>query len=108
MSQPLLYIVILNTNRRDDTLACLQSLSQSTYRNLKTIVLDNKSTDCSVNAIHSAFPDVQTVDLNSNLGYAGNNNVGIEIAMNQGADWVLVLNEDTILASDCLTELVRV
>ena len=108
MSQPLVYIVILNTNRRDDTLACLDSLSKSTYKDLKTIVLDNSSTDGSVEAIHSAFPNVQIINLTENLGYAGNNNVGIEEAIKQGADWVLVLNEDTILDPGCLAELVKV
>ena len=108
MSQPLVHIVILNTNRRDDTLACLDSLSKSTYKDLKTIVLDNSSTDGAVEAIHSAFPNVQIINLTENLGYAGNNNVGIEEAIKQGADWVLVLNEDTILDPDCLAELVKV
>jgi len=108
MPEPLVYIVILNTNRRDDTLACLESLSKSTYKNLKTIVLDNSSTDGSVEAIRPAFPDVQIINLAENLGYAGNNNVGIEEAMKQGADWVLVLNEDTTLDSNCMTELIKV
>ena len=108
MPEPLVYIVILNTNRRDDTLACLESLSKSTYQNLKIIVLDNSSADGSVEAIRSAFHDVQIINLTENLGYAGNNNVGIEEAIKYGADWVLVLNEDTILDPDCLAELVRV
>ena len=108
MSNPLIYIVILNTNRRDDTLACLDSLSKSTYKALKIIVLDNKSSDGSVDAISSAFPDVELVNLTENHGYAGNNNVGIEKAIRQGADWVLVLNEDTILDPGCLAELIKV
>jgi GT2 family glycosyltransferase len=108
MPQPLLSIVILNTNRRDDTLACLESLSKSTYTNLKIIVLDNSSTDGSAEAIRSTYPDVQIVSLTENLGYAGNNNVGIEKALEQGADWVLILNEDTILDQGCITELVDV
>ena len=108
MSQPLVYIVILNTNRRDDTLVCLKSLSQNTYKNLKIIVLDNSSTDGSVEAIRPAFPDVQIINLTENRGYAGNNNVGVEESIKQGADWVLVLNEDTILDPDCMTELVKV
>jgi len=108
MSTPLIYIVILNTNRRDDTIACLESLSNSIYSNFKVIVLDNKSTDGSVDAIRIAFPDVRIINLASNLGYAGNNNVGIEEAINLGADWILVLNEDTILDPDCLTELIQI
>lgn len=108
ISQPLLYIVILNTNRRDDTLACLETLGKSTYSNINVIVLDNSSTDGSVEAIRSAFPDVQIINLTENLGYAGNNNVGIAEAIKQEADWVLVLNEDTLLDPNCLAELVKV
>jgi GT2 family glycosyltransferase len=72
------------------------------------IVLDNASTDGSVDAIRAAFPSVQIIQLTANLGYAGNNNVGIYAALERGADWVLVLNEDTILAPECLSELARV
>jgi len=108
MSQPLIYIVILNTNRREDTLACLESLARVTYQDLKIIVLDNQSTDGSVDAIRAAFADVQIINLMTNLGYAGNNNVGIEAAIRQGADWILVLNEDTILDPNCLAELIKV
>ena len=108
MPHSLVYVIILNSNRRDDTLACLESLFQSTYRDFRTIVLDNKSTDGSVEAICTAYPSVQIINLAENLGYAGNNNVGIKEAIKQGADWVLVLNEDTILAPDCLAELIKV
>lgn len=108
MLQPLVFIVILNTNRRDDTLACLDSLSKSIYQNLRILVLDNKSTDGSVEAIQSAFPNVQIINLSQNLGYAGNNNIGIEEAIKRGADWILVLNEDTILDPCCMEELIKV
>jgi GT2 family glycosyltransferase len=70
------------------------------------IVLDNASTDGSVEAIETQYPDVQIVNLEENLGYAGNNNVGIRIALEQGADWVFILNEDTVLDPACLLELV--
>jgi hypothetical protein len=107
MSQPLVISVILNTNRREDTLQCLDSLRCNTYPNHKVIVLDNHSSDGSVPAIREAYPDVQIVNLEKNLGYAGNNNVGIEIAMKQGADWVFVLNEDIHLDAGCLAKLVE-
>jgi len=104
---PRVISVILNTNRRDDTLECLASLHEGTYPNHKAIVLDNASNDGSVAAIRAAFPGVEIVELANNLGYAGNNNVGIDAAVAQGADWVFVLNEDTILASDCLAQLIE-
>jgi GT2 family glycosyltransferase len=108
MAQPLVVTVILNTNRRADTLDCLQSLAQSSYSNSRIIVLDNASSDGSVAAIRAVFPSVQLLELTENLGYAGNNNVGIKAALQQGADWVLVLNEDTIVGPDCLAELMHV
>ena len=107
MAPPLIVTVLLNTSRREDTLAALASLEQSTYDNYRVIVLDNSSTDGSVEAIYSAFPSVQFIQLEKNLGYAGNNNVGIKAAVAQGADWVFVLNEDTIIANDCLTRLIE-
>jgi GT2 family glycosyltransferase len=100
-------VVILNTNRRDDTLQCLQSLSDSTYPNLSVMVLDNASEDGSVEAIQTLFSEVQVVPLTENKGYAGNNNVGIELALKQGAGWIYVLNEDTLQAADCIELLVQ-
>ena len=55
----------------------------------------------------AAFPAVKVLPLKENLGYAGNNNVGIEAALAQGAEWVFVLNEDTLQAPDCLTRLIE-
>lgn len=108
MSEPHVVIIILNTNRRHDTLACLASLGRSTYNNHTLIVLDNGSSDGSVEAIRSSFETVQIVELAENRGYAGNNNVGINIALAQQADWVFVLNEDTVIDPNCLRELIRV
>ncbi len=107
MPDPYIITIILNTNRRDDTLACLDSLLKSTYRHHKAIVLDNASTDGSVEAIRAAFPTAEILELTDNLGYAGNNNVGIQAALDQDADWIFVLNEDTILDSGCLACLVE-
>lgn len=106
MSLPYVISVILNTNRRDDTLACLASLAQNTYPNHSIIILDNDSSDGSLEAIQEKYPDAQMVSLENNLGYAGNNNVGIEIALQQKADWVFILNEDTVLNEDCIEKLV--
>jgi len=106
MPLPYVIFVILNTNRRDDTMACLDSIRKNTYQNYKTLVLDNASTDGSIDAIHATFPEVEIIALQQNLGYAGNNNVGVRAAMAQEADWVFVLNEDTNLAPDCLEQLV--
>jgi GT2 family glycosyltransferase len=107
MSYPLVISVILNTNHKDDTLECLESLKNNSYPNQKVIVLDNHSTDGSTTAVREAYPDVHIVELDENLGYAGNNNVGIQAAMDQGADWIFVLNEDVILDSECIMKLME-
>jgi GT2 family glycosyltransferase len=106
MSEPYVVAVILNTNRREDTLECLASLRKSTYRHFDVIVLDNRSHDGSAAAIRAGFPEVRIIELPKNLGYAGNNNFGIAAAVEQGADWVFVLNEDTVLDPACLAALV--
>jgi len=108
MKQPLIITIILNTNRRADTLACLESLILTQYSNMQTIVLDNNSTDGSVDAIRNQFPAVQIINLKENLGYAGNNNVGIEEALRREADWVFVLNEDVILDKECVQRLIEI
>jgi hypothetical protein len=106
MLEPRVTTLILNTNRREDTLACLVSLTASTYKNNEIILLDNGSIDGSVEAVQERFPAVKVHRLKENLGYAGNNNVGIETAMNGGADWLFVLNEDTVVDRDCVARLV--
>ena len=107
MKPPLVVTVILNTNRKEDTLAVLGTLSRSDYPNTQVIVLDNASIDGSSDAIQAAFPDVSVLPLERNLGYAGNNNVGIDEALKRNADWVFVLNEDTLLAPDCISHLIE-
>jgi GT2 family glycosyltransferase len=104
---PRVVTVILNTNRRDDTLACLASLAQNDYPNHRIIVLDNASQDGSVEAIRAGYPEVELIRLAQNLGYAGNNNVGIDAALAQDAEWIFILNEDTVLAPDCIRQLVE-
>src|SRR5258708_2254210 len=106
MGQPKVAIVVLNTNHKADTLGCLLTIERNTYVNRTVIVLDNASTDGSVQAIEENFPWALIVPLTKNLGYAGNNNAGIQLALEQGADWVLVLNEDTLLDPECLAQLV--
>lgn len=108
MSVPYVVAVVLNTNRCRDTLECLASLYRNTYPRLDVIVIDNASNDGSLEAIEQAYPQVRVIQLKQNLGYAGNNNIGIRLAVEQGADWVFVLNEDTVSASNCVETLVAV
>jgi GT2 family glycosyltransferase len=104
---PSIVTVVLNTNRRDDTLECLASLHAQTIacRN-QVLVLDNQSHDGSADAIRRRFPDARVIALQTNDGYAGNNNVGIREGLRTGADWLLILNEDTVLHPECLEQMI--
>jgi GT2 family glycosyltransferase len=84
-----LVAVVLSFNGRDDTLAALESLG-----GIETVVVDNGSADGSADAVAERFPHVDLVRAGVNLGYAAGNNVGIRRALERGADWVLLLNND--------------
>lgn len=97
------FIIVLNFNGKKDTLECLQSLKKS-----EVIVVDNGSTDGSVRAIRDKFPEIKILENKKNLGFAKGNNVGIRYALNQGADYIILLNNDTIVEINTLVRLIEV
>jgi GT2 family glycosyltransferase len=99
-------IIVLNWNRADDTITCLESLAQADLGNAHVLVVDNGSRDDSVAAIRRRFPAQDVLPLPENRGYAGGNNAGIEVALAKGAGAVLLLNNDTRVAPDFLDPLV--
>jgi GT2 family glycosyltransferase len=104
-SSPKVSIIILNWNGRDDTLECLASIVQLDYSNYEVVVVDNGSMDDSVSSIQKMFPDVTLIQTHKNLGYAGGNNVGIKRALETGAEYILILNNDTVVDSSLLRKL---
>ncbi len=155
MGIPLIFILILNWNGWHDTVECLESVQRLSYPNYRIVVIDNGSTDGSVERIkawaagelpveskfftydpstkpvrwieydrataeagglpeleaeiealppHSRIAFIQT---GANLGYAGGNNVGIRYALARGANYVWLLNNDTVVDKNALTEMVR-
>ena len=93
--------IVLSWNGREDTLACLESL-----RGVDTIVVDNGSADGSADAVAERFPDVELIRAGVNLGFAGGNNVGIRRALDRGADWVVLVNNDATVADDLVAAVV--
>jgi len=84
-----LFAVVLSWNGGEDTLAALRSLD-----GIESICVDNGSTDGSDHAVAVQFPSVELIRTGANLGFAGGNNAGIKRAIERGADWVLLLNND--------------
>lgn len=98
-------IIVLNWNNKADTLACLESLEQADLGGAAVVVVDNGSKDGSVAAIREEYPSVRVIPLAENRGYAGGNNEGIREALKNGAEGVLLLNNDTRVAPDFLRAL---
>jgi GT2 family glycosyltransferase len=105
---PLVYVIVLSWNGKNDTLQCLASLQQLTYPNARIVVVDNASGDGTVDAIRLAFPNTEVIVNTSNLRFAGGNNVGISRSIERGAEYVLMLNNDTVVDAEFLSHLVEV
>lgn len=103
---PSVAIILLNWQGWRDTLLCLQSLRELDYPEYRVVVVDNGSVDESVREIQRAAPDVELIQTGRNLGFAGGCNVGIQKAMAERAEYVWLLNNDTVVDTRALTELV--
>jgi hypothetical protein len=99
--------VVLGWNGREDTLACLRSLQRVTYPALAIVVVDNGSTDGGPEAVAAELPDVRLLRLGENRGFAGGVNAGVAAALEDGAEQVLLLNNDTTAEPGFLEPLVE-
>jgi GT2 family glycosyltransferase len=104
---PVVWVLVLNWNRPQDTVACVSSLRQLDYPAYRILVVDNGSTDDSVEILQR-LPDIDLLLNERNLGFAAGNNRGIEYALEQGADFVLLLNNDTTVSPSLVSELLEV
>ncbi len=105
--QKKVYIIVLNWNGKNDTLECIKSLQKIDYNNYKIVVVDNGSKDDSVFEIKKQFSEVKIIENKKNLGFSGGNNVGVRDAINNGADYVLLINNDTTVEEKFLSKLVE-
>jgi len=100
------FIIILNWNTADFTIACLNSLAHLTYPSYEIVLVDNGSTDGSDEVVRAAFPDVTFIRTVENKGYSGANNLGINYALEHQAEYLWLLNNDTIIDPHALTHMV--
>ena len=96
---PLISTVILNWNGKDYLDHCIRSVKEQTYPNMEIILVDNASTDGSMEHIRQQFPDLHVVVNPKNLGYGGGNNRGVQEAK---GEYIFVLNSDTEIEKQCL------
>jgi len=106
-TSPFVCAVILAYNHYDDTRECLESLLASDYDNLRVAVVDNGSSDATVARVRADFPTVHVIECGRNLGVPWGFNVGFSYALHAGAEYVLMLNNDTAVARDMLRRLVE-
>lgn len=106
-TDPLVAIIILTWNSEKDIVDCLSSVKQLNYANYKPIVVDNASSDKTVNLVSEKFPDVDLLKLDRNYYFTTGNNKGFEYALEKySPDYLMILNPDTIVEKDLLQVLV--
>lgn len=104
--KPKVVVIIVIWNGLEDTLECLRSLLQDGYPNLEIVLVDNGSTDGSVEVIRERQFPVHLISAGSNLGFTGGNNLGLVEAQRLGARYVFLLNNDTTLEKGVIRSLV--
>jgi GT2 family glycosyltransferase len=105
-ARPSVAIVILNWNARAHLAECLDALRGLSYAPAYTVVVDQGSRDGSAELVRAQYPEVTLLALDRNLEFCRGNNVGIDWALDQGVDYVFVLNNDTVVMPDTLERLV--
>lgn len=108
VKEPKVFIIILNWNQQEDTVRCLSSLKSLDYKNYEIVLVDNGSADSSPDRIKEQFAQLTLIKNKENIGFAAGNNVGIRHALSRDADYILLLNNDTIVDSSVLKNLINV
>jgi len=102
-------IIILNWNGWNDTINCVNSIQHAdAMEDVQIIVIDNGSTDDSITRIKEACPDIELIQNDRNLGFGGGCNIGLLKSMDDNVDFVWLLNNDTIINTESLKELLKI
>lgn len=96
-ASPLVYVIVLNYNGRQHLEYCLPSIMSSAYANFRVLLVDNASTDDSLEFLGKNFPQIDALQTGKNLGWAGGNNTGINYAVQRGAKYVALANNDILV-----------
>lgn len=104
---PSVWLVVLGFNNAADTVECFKSLADSDYPNKHLLFVDNDSKDDSVARVIAEIPGVHVLQTGKNLGFSRGYNVGLDFSLRQGADYVFMINNDTVVAPGCVSALVK-
>ena len=109
MNQHKVSIIIINWNGLEDTIECLESLEKITYPNYEVVLVDNGSEGRDAKVLKERFGSyIKLIENDSNYGFAEGNNIGISYALqNSNPDYILLLNNDTVVDAHFLSELVK-
>ena len=99
------FVILLNYKGYDDTAECIKSLRGIAYPDFHIVVVDNCSGDGSYEALTQNFPDCTVLQSGENNGFSAGNNIGIRYALDHGADFVMLLNNDTVASPDFLDKM---
>lgn len=100
------YIILLNYNSIEHTKECIDSLLKLDYKPFQIVVVDNHSQDAVEDEL-KAYQNIVLIQNKDNFGFAGGNNIGIKYALDHGADYVMILNNDTVVESNFLSIMVE-
>lgn len=103
-------IVILNFNNAKDTIECLKSIRANSQfdAEIKTFIIDNCSRNEDIKLLKINLTNETLIENKINQGYAEGNNIGIKLALKNGCGYILLLNNDVILAKDFLKQLIKI
>ena len=101
MESPLVSVVIITWNRKDDVLESIQSIYEQNYQNVEIVVVDNGSTDGTADALAQGFPGVKIVALDRNTGVSEGRNLGVAAAKGDIIFFLVGLIPSTHLNTSC-------
>lgn len=107
MKSKKVFIILLNYKGYEDTMACIKSLRKVEYENYNVVIVDNFSNDGSYEKLKVENPECIVLQADENKGFSAGNNIGIRYAMEHGADYVMLLNNDTEVKSDFLKKMIE-
>jgi len=109
MNYPKVSIIILNWNGFEDTIECLESLKKIAYPNYEVIIVDNASSSDDARILKEKYGNyIHMIANDQNYGFPEGCNIGMRYALGEGTDYLLLLNNDTVVDPQFLTELVKV